>query len=613
MSVLIASNLTKDVAGAPLLRDVSFSVARGERLALSGRNGSGKTTLLRMLAGEVTPDGGDIVLGKGARVALHDQRPPRSRDHTLREYVVSGAREIAAMEAELRGLEERMGSGEEAVLDRYAAVQARFDHAGGWRWRERAMGFLLGLGFEEPDLDRPLAGFSGGELTRASLARALAGDPDLLLLDEPTNHLDVESIEWLEDTLQAQDAAVVLVAHDRWFLEAVGTAVLELERDRGRYFPGPWHAWRKEKAARALADQRAAARQREEVERLERFVSRFRAGTRARQAKARSRRLDRLERPQDGDAGGRATRFAFAEASRAGRVLVEMQGATIEVAGRVLLRDADLWVERGERVALIGPNGSGKTTLLETPVGRRPAAKGKLRRGHGVRIGYASQHAAELGGDGTAVEVLARASGLPRPRAQALLARFGFSGAEQDKPLAGLSGGERQRLSLAILVSSGANLLVLDEPTNHLDTEGREALEAALLGFGGTVLLVTHDRALLDAVATRLVAIEDQRLRSHLGGWADYLAMRRERDRPPVPGVRSRRRTPAAKAPAPAESVGRLERRIERQERELAALEDELSDPEVWRDPARSAAGATRHAELKQGLAELYAAWERRA
>ena len=231
-----------------------------------------------------------------------------------------------------------------------------------------------------------------------------------------------------------------------------------------------------------------------------------------------------------------------------------------------------------------------------------------------MRIGYASQHAAELGGDGTAVEALARASGLPRPRAQALLARFGFSGAEQDKPLAGLSGGERQRLSLAILVSSGANLLVLDEPTNHLDTEGREALEAALLGFGGTVLVVTHDRALLDAVATRLVAIEDQRLRSHLGGWADYLAIRREPEQRPVPGVRRGRRRPrAAKAPAPAETVAGLERRIERQEQELAALEDELSDPDVWRDPARSAAGATRHAELKQGLAELYADWERRA
>src|SRR3954452_19351710 len=262
MAVAIASDLGKDMAGTPLFRGVSFKLERRERLTLSGRNGSGKTTLLRMLAGQTSVDEGQLVFEKGARFALHDQRPPRERTLSLRDYVLSGCRDLVAVEEELGRLESAMGAGdtEAATLDAYAPASPRLAHAGGYGWRERAIGVVRGLGFADDDLDRPLSSFSGGELTRGSLARALAGDPDLLLLDEPTNHLDVESIEWLEGTLQRIDASVVLVAHDRWFLEAVGTAVLELEGGRGRFFAGPWHAWRKEKAARELALGRAIER-----------------------------------------------------------------------------------------------------------------------------------------------------------------------------------------------------------------------------------------------------------------------------------------------------------------------------------------------------------------
>ena len=597
------------------MREVSFTLRRGERLTLSGRNGSGKTTLLRILARESSIDGGELVIARGTRLALHDQRPPRSEQRTLRDYVVSGASEIMAMEAELARLEHDMAAGDPAALARYADVQARFEHAGGWRWRERAMGFLLGLGFGEHDLDRPLASFSGGELTRASLARALAGDPDVLLLDEPTNHLDLAAIEWLEGMLQTLDAAIVLVAHDRWFLEAVGTAVLELENGRARHFPGRWHAWRREKAARELADQRTAARRREEIERLERFVTRFRAGTRSRQARSREKRLQRIERPTAARAGGRGGGFAFAGAQRSGRLVLELERATLGAAAEPLLREADLWVERGERVALVGPNGSGKTTLLEALVGRRELSGGKLRRGHDVQIGYLSQHGDELSQERTAVEELTHSGGLTRPRAQALLGRFDFSGAQQEKPVAGLSGGERRRLSLAVLVSAGANLLVLDEPTNHLDTENRESLESALLAFDGSVLLVSHDRALLDAVVTRTVAVEDRTLCSYVGGWADYLADRRERERRSEPESSAQRARPrrARQGRVVADTVGDLERRIEREEVALATLEDELADPELWKDAARSASGASRHAEAKERLAQLYSRWERAA
>src|SRR5512133_4380350 len=285
MPVVTASNVRKELAGSLLFEGVSFTVERRDRLSLSGPNGAGKTTLLRMLVGESEIHGGELSFAKGTRIALHDQRPPLDRGLTLREYSLTGARDLIETEEELGRLERAMAAGDhdEATLRRYAEAQARLEHAGGYTWRDRATATLRGLGFAERDLDRELTTFSGGELTRASLARALAGDPDLLLLDEPTNHLDVQSLEWLEAHLQSLDAAVVLVAHDRWFLEAVGTSVLELEGGKAKFFKGTWHAWRAEKAQRELALGRAIEKQQAEIDKLQRFVDRFRAGTRARQ------------------------------------------------------------------------------------------------------------------------------------------------------------------------------------------------------------------------------------------------------------------------------------------------------------------------------------------
>ncbi|MGN6169817.1 MAG: ABC-F family ATP-binding cassette domain-containing protein [Solirubrobacteraceae bacterium] len=544
MAVVIASNLVKEMDGRPLLRSVSFKLERSDRMALSGPNGAGKTTLLRMLSGDESIDGGELVLGKGVRVALADQRPPDSSQAlSLRDYVLSGASELATIEAELSQLEHEMAAGadDRSTLARYADAQARLEHAGGYGWRDRALGALPGLGFgPNIALDRPLATFSGGELTRASLARALAGDPDLLLLDEPTNHLDVAALEWLEQTLTKLDAAVVLVAHDRWFLEAVATSVLELEAGRGKYFPGPWHAWRREKAGRELAAGRASEREQAEIERLERFVDRFRAGTRARQAKSRARKLQKLERTtrQPAARRSRALNFEFARPQRTGRVVFELLNGHIDVNGRVLLDQGELWLERGEHVSLVGPNGAGKTTLIETLAGERqlagdghaagrPVVTGKLRSGHNVKVGFLSQQDDLPGGNArTALEAAQRATGLTPARARALLGKFLFSGEDAEKPLAGLSGGERRRLSLAMLVGSGANVLVLDEPTNHLDLSSREALEDALLAFPGAILLVSHDRALLDAVGTRTVAFEGGQLRNYSGGWAEYMRAR---------------------------------------------------------------------------------------
>ncbi|MBA2642145.1 MAG: ABC-F family ATP-binding cassette domain-containing protein, partial [Actinobacteria bacterium] len=298
MAVLIASSLRKEFAGDPLFTGVSFTVGRSDRLSLAGPNGAGKTTLLRAIFGETSLQGGDLAFAKGTRVALHDQRPPRDLGLTLRDYVLSGARDLLSVEAELRRLEEAMAAGDHdaATLRRYAEAQARLEHAGGWGWRDRMAGAARGLGFVDADLDRSLDTFSGGELTRASLARALAGDPDLLLLDEPTNHLDVESLEWLERELESLDAAVILVAHDRWFLESVTTAVLELAPGGAHYFAGPWHEWRREKAARAAAAAKTAERVSDDIERLERFVARFRyKKSKAKQAQAKLTQIGRLE------------------------------------------------------------------------------------------------------------------------------------------------------------------------------------------------------------------------------------------------------------------------------------------------------------------------------
>jgi len=540
MAVLIASDLSKDMVGNPLLRGVSFKLGRRERLTIAGRNGAGKTTLLRMLAGETSVDGGELTFQKGCKVSLHDQRPPRDRELTLRDYVLSGCAELVALEAELTHLAQKMADGDEAAFDQYSRAEARLEHAGGWMWRDRATAMVRGLGFDdEDDLDRPLKTFSGGELTRASLARALAGDPDLLLLDEPTNHLDIESLEWLEKTLVSLDTAVVLVAHDRWFLEAVGTAVLELEAGRSRFFPGTWTQWRKEQAAREIALGRSIDKQQAEIARLEAFVERFRAkATKAKQAQSRVKRLDKIERIERDPRDRTALSFDFKAPERSARVVFEMLGGRVEVgAGRVLLDGADLWLERGEHVTLVGPNGAGKTTLIDTLAGKLPLAAGKLSTGHNVKVGHLSQHAEELGkragGDGfranKVIEACAVHTGLTPNKARALLGRFLFSGEEAEKPLDGLSGGERRRLSLAILVASGANVLILDEPTNHLDIESREALEDALLAFEGTLLLVSHDRALLEAVGTRTVAVLDGTLRSYEGGWQEYLRVREER------------------------------------------------------------------------------------
>src|SRR6266511_2061256 len=619
MAVVIASSLRKELAGNVLFDGVSFKVERRDRVALAGPNGAGKTTLLRMLAGQSEVHGGELAFAKGARIALHDQRPPLQRGMTLRDYVLAGAADLNAIEQELRRLEEAMASGDHgaSTLRRYSEAQARLEHAGGYAWRERVGSVARGLGFREADLDRVLDTFSGGELTRASLARALGGDPDLLLLDEPTNHLDVASLEWLESELSSLDAGVILVAHDRWFLEATTTAVLELVAGRSTYFAGPWHGWRIEKAARLQSASKESARYAEDIVRLQRFVDRFRAKKeKAKQAQAKLTQIGRLEKErakvQDEIALlTRRTRklgFGFIAPPRSGRTVVEAEDVAVAIGGRELIRDATFALERGEHVALVGPNGAGKTTLLETLLGRRDAQGGRIRIGHGVIPAYFSQQEVELDERHTVLESTQRATSLQRPQAQNLLGRFLFSGwSEHEKSVSVLSGGERRRLALAHVVASGANFLVLDEPTNHLDLESREALEAALEAFPGTILLVSHDRALIDAVAERTLALEDRTIRSYDGGWAEYVRRREERATPPPEPEPKPRKAKAKPIPVqkqrPSE-LEQLESEIAAREEALSGLERKLADD--WADVETLQA----HRRARDELQAMLGRWE---
>jgi ATP-binding cassette, subfamily F, member 3 len=619
MAVVIASNLRKELSGSVLFDGISFSVERRDRVALSGPNGAGKTTLLRMLSGETEIHGGELAFQKGTRVALHDQRPPLERDVTLREYVLSGARDLVALEQELARLEQAMARGthDQATMNAYAQAQARLEHAGGYGWRDHATSVVRGLGFADSHLERPLRTFSGGELTRASLARALGGDPDLLLLDEPTNHLDVASLEWLERELQSLDAAVILVAHDRWFLEAVTTATLEVVAGRGTFFPGPWHAWRREKAARLVHAQKEADRVQADIERLERFVERFRAKKdKAKQAQAKLTQIGRLEKDRKAASAEislltrkrRTLGFEFLKPARSGRTVLEVDGLELRIGERQLVRDATFALERGEHVALVGPNGSGKTTLLETVLGRREAASGRIRLGHGVEAAYFSQQELELDTRGSVLQCVQSMTGLSRTEAQNLLGKFLFSGwDEHEKAVTVLSGGERRRLALAVTVASGANFLVLDEPTNHLDLESREALEAALEAFPGTVLLASHDRALLDAVAERTLAIEDGELHSYDGGWAEMLRRREERGARAAAAPESkpeRKPKPAKPRPPRPTELERLETEIAAREAEVADLEQQLAAD--WSNVETLAA----HKSSRDALQALLSRWE---
>ncbi|MFM9019550.1 MAG: ABC-F family ATP-binding cassette domain-containing protein [Actinomycetota bacterium] len=643
------TGLTKSFGPRTLFANVSFRIGPGDRLAVAGRNGAGKTTLLRILAGLEDADSGSVSIPRGERVALHDQRPAAQAAGTVREYVEQGLAHARDAEDRMAALEARMAGGDHgpATLAEYDRAQSDLEAAGGYHWRAWVERVTRGLGLSDDHLDRPLASLSGGELTRASLARALAGRPQVLLLDEPTNHLDLEAMEWLEGIVRDIGAAVVIVSHDRWFLESTATSVLEIANGRAKVWPMGYSAFRRARAEEDAQQAALADRRRDEMERLERFVTRWRAGTKAKQAKSRARKLERLD-PIAAPSREKSLSFGFPKTEKPGRVVLEADELRVEVAGRPLVDAAGFTIERGQRVAVVGPNGAGKTTTVETLLGRREAAAGRVSMGHKVLPSYFTQHAREYDGQKSLAETVKTGTALTETEARTLLGRFLFSGDMADRPVEDLSGGERRRLGLVELVAEGGNLLVLDEPTNHLDVESREALEDALLAYDGTVILVSHDRALIDAVATHTLSLEAGTALMRAGGYGDLLALRQggaeiasgasagsgesaSRGAGRGTGGTGGKAAKGGGSDAPAgggargdgtarRSNGRLAREVSKIESRIAGIEDEMAAVEAEVAGAGAAGDVDevtrlgeRHRQLQEDLSYAMAEWEDRA
>jgi ATP-binding cassette subfamily F protein 3 len=515
-----------------LLADVGFSVGRGERWGVVGRNGSGKTTLFRLILGVQKPSAGSVHVAPGLGVTVLDQHRDFGGAVTVWEAAAGPFADLLALEKSLAEQAHRLGDGDPAALERYGHDLERFEREGGYAVAAKVDAVLHGLGFD-PEAARhaAVATLSGGERGRLGLARQLAAPADLLLLDEPTNHLDLETTRWLEGHLRGLDSAVLLVSHDRAFLDALVDHVVHLEDRTTTVYTGGYSTFVRQRAERRLAGQRAYAQQRREVAAAEDFIRRNIAGGNSAQAKGRRRRLEALPRlsPPPGEAG--AMNVAFAEPERGGDLVLDLARVGVEAGGRTLLRGFTATVHRGEVIGLVGPNGAGKTTLLRALLGERPAVEGTVRLGVGVRTAWYRQDLAQVPAEVTIHDAIAALRpAWNRGAIQNHLGAYGFSGDTVFRRCRLLSGGEQARVALAMMVLERANLLVFDEPTNHLDVESIEALEDAIASFGGTVLLVSHDRALLESLVERVWVLHEGRVTDWPASFAEWEDRSRERE-----------------------------------------------------------------------------------
>jgi ATP-binding cassette subfamily F protein 3 len=529
VALLEVSDLQFGYVSDPLFTKVTFRLEAGERAALVAPNGAGKSTLLRVIAGELAPDKGSVLLKKPATVGYYRQSHETQSEGSVLDALMSGFSDLVQVRRELAEAQHQAASGSAADLDRLALALDRYHQAGADRLEQRVQSIATRLGFEQKELARDVRTLSGGERGRLALGVVLATTPDLLLLDEPTNHLDLESIRWLESYLNEQRAAVLVVSHDRAFLDAVCPSTMELGRTTFRVYPLPYSAYHEERREDLEREQKLAEEQAAFVAKTEEFIRKNIAGQKTKQAQSRRRMLDKLERvgrPEDVWARAERVRFRFADAPRSGDIVLEAKGLSAERGGVRLFDGVDLLVRRGDRIGIVGPNGSGKSTLMKLLAGRgAPTDRGDVRRGTNLHEGYFDQHLGSLDPARTGVDEIRSVRGdLNSDGARQYLARFRFYGDDPLRRVQSLSGGERTRLALAKLLLEPRNLLFLDEPTNHLDIPAAEILEEALVGFEGTVILVSHDRRFLDTVTTRTLAFGKQGIDIYEGGFKDYTA-----------------------------------------------------------------------------------------
>jgi ATP-binding cassette subfamily F protein 3 len=620
MKVIVARDLVKYHGGdLKVLSGATLSVEAGEKVGLVGRNGAGKTTLLEILAGDSEPDSGSVEHPGGAKVGMTAQKLYLGERGALsvEDEIISAFEPLIAREQELEELGTRLSDDpSDALMERYGRLQSEFERDGGYEYRARAASTLSSLGFAPEDWKRPVGSFSGGEQSRIALARLLLEEPALILLDEPTNHLDLRAIEWLESFVKGAKSAVLVVSHDRYFLDAVAGSILELEVGRLQRYAGNYSKYATEKKAREEQLARKAKANAERRAQLERFVEKNRAkASKATQAKSKQKLLDRMEKIEGPKGASKTVRLDLGgETARAGRVVLEMEDVRYahDDSDQALLEDLDLVIERGERVALLGPNGTGKTTIMRLITGELSPQGGMVRPGNNVTLAYQDQQLARLDDSKTVLQEAMDKTGFDAPEARDLLGAFLFSGEDVFKKVRSLSGGERNRLSLAELVVSGANFLLLDEPTNNLDIPAREALEEALLEYRGTMFFISHDRYFLRKLATRVVDLEGRKLRNYLGGY-DYYRSHRRLDESSKGGKgRPRRRIRPGQNKEQSILAIRLvavEGEIDATERRVARLEKELATSELYSDGKRSREVVTEHRKLKSVLDDLYADW----
>ena len=618
-----------------VLREATWQHNPGEKVGLIGRNGAGKTTLLRLVLGTEEPDAGEVVRANSIRIGAVDQMAPSDFGESLHDFVAGAFEHLHRMEAEMRGLEHAMADGDSsaATHDRYDALTHRFENEGGYEMVAEVEKALSGLGFEKAEFEGLLSQLSGGQKNRAMLARAILAAPDVLLLDEPTNHLDFSAVEFLEDYLAKSKRAYLVVTHDRRFLDRVAEEIVDLENGRLSAYSGGYTAYRRQKAERVLTATRAFDRQQEFIEKEKEYIRRNIAGQNSRQAKGRRTKLARVEVLEKPTEDATQVAFQFDAAKVGGRIFLRSKDLDVGYeAGTPIVRGVSFELLRGERLAILGENGTGKTTLLKTLAGRLPALAGSSNTGHDVSIGYYDQLLSDLDPGNRAIDAVWDEH--PEATEEAMrsyLALFAFRGDEVFAKIAGLSGGEKGRLTLAVVMKQDHNLLLLDEPTNHLDLDSREALEEALEGFPGSIVFVSHDRAFIDRLATRVLDLRGGRALQMPGNYSETAAARAQRrltseppfaeaashaarvEPPPVAPARAGRKdsgSPEEKEAAKRRKrVSTLESRIALLEKEVEAIEARLYEEALTLGPVASNQLARERRDKKEEIEVLVDEW----
>jgi ATP-binding cassette subfamily F protein 3 len=623
MLLLSCSGLTRGFDEGPLFEDVGFELYAGERVGLVGPNGAGKTTLLRLLAGLDQPDDGESRLHAGARAGLLQQHPHIDGSHTLFEEARGALDELVAAHDDMVRTAEALARATDDA--QRAALAARYDrlnellrHHDAYNVDHHVEEVLDGLGFRKEDYHRPVGTFSGGQQRRLLLAKMLLAAPDVMLLDEPSNHLDIDATRWLEDYLVRQPEAMLIVSHDRYFLNRVLTKVFELHSRRITSYPGNYAAYWRQRQERYERELKEWEAQREYIEKQEDYIRRVHYGQLAKQAQSRKKALDRLERLER-PTMIEAPRMHFGEVRRTGDVVLEADdlGKSFD---KPLFEGLSFQLQRGKRLGIMGPNGSGKTTLLRILMGDEEPTAGEVKRGHLIEFGYLDQHLKALPDDQPVLKAVWPEPDpeVDEPRMRSLLGRFGLTGDQVYQPVGKLSGGERSRAALARLVAMGVNVLVLDEPTNHLDIWACDALEQALLEFEGTVLVVSHDRYFLNRVVDLLIVLGDGRAQVIHGNYDTYERMRAlqaevgpaKKEEKPKDSSRTAAKAAKRKRRFPYRRTEEIEADIAATETRLRELEEQMASPDLYRDGDRVKETTKAFEETKATLAQLYEHWE---